>query len=170
MNTSHLLSLYFDTPLGKMVAVSNRNGLCLLDFVDRKNIDKAFIALENHYQASIMTGFIQYNEDIKDELALYFTGQLKHFTVPIASWGTPFQKRVWSQLMMIRHGTTKSYQEIAQIIGQPGAYRAVANANAANYCSIIIPCHRVIASNGNISGYGGGIDRKKWLLKHEALY
>jgi AraC family transcriptional regulator of adaptative response/methylated-DNA-[protein]-cysteine methyltransferase len=104
---------------------------------------------------------------IQREMTQYTTGQLTTFKTPIIFTGTPFQKSVWQALMKIPYGQTRSYAEVAASIGMPTAFRAVANANGANSLSIIIPCHRVIKSDGDLCGYGGGVARKEWLLNHE---
>ena len=102
------------------------------------------------------------------ELDAYFAGQLTAFTVPVAPRGTPFQTRVWAALVGIPHGTTISYGEQARRLGVPNASRAVGAANGRNPVSIVVPCHRVIGGNGSLTGYGGGLERKKWLLDFEA--
>ena len=102
------------------------------------------------------------------QLKAYFSGDLTQFDVPLAPTGTAFQKRVWRELSKIPFGETISYGEQARRIGQPAASRAVGRANGQNPISIIVPCHRVIGSNGSLTGFGGGIERKRWLLEHEA--
>jgi methylated-DNA-[protein]-cysteine S-methyltransferase len=104
----------------------------------------------------------------RDQLEAYFAGDLTAFDLPLAPVGTPFQQRVWSALAEIPFGETVSYGSLAIRLGRPGAARAVGLANGSNPISIIIPCHRVIGSDGRLTGYGGGIDRKAWLLDHEA--
>jgi O-6-methylguanine DNA methyltransferase len=104
----------------------------------------------------------------RDQLEAYFAGDLTAFHLPLAPVGTPFQQRVWSALAEIPFGETVSYGSLASRLGRPGAARAVGLANGSNPISIIIPCHRVIGSDGRLTGYGGGIDRKAWLLDHEA--
>jgi O-6-methylguanine DNA methyltransferase len=104
----------------------------------------------------------------RDQLEAYFAGDLTAFDLPLAPVGTPFQQRVWSALVEIPFGETVSYGSLATRLGRPGAARAVGLANGSNPISIIIPCHRVIGSDGRLTGYGGGIDRKAWLLDHEA--
>lgn len=102
------------------------------------------------------------------ELREYFRGEREEFTVPLAPKGTPFQQRVWAELVKIPYGTTISYGELARRIGQPTASRAVGLANGQNPLSIIVPCHRVIGSTGKLTGYGGGIENKKLLLQLES--
>jgi len=103
-----------------------------------------------------------------DQLRAYFAGELTEFDLHLATGGAQFQQRVWAELLKIPYGSTTSYGELAQRIGNPKASRAVGAANGSNPISIIIPCHRVIGSNGNLTGYGGGIERKKFLLEFEA--
>src|SRR5262249_7022034 len=98
----------------------------------------------------------------------FFAGELRTFDLPLGMHGTPFQKQVWQGLLTIPYGTTMSYAQLAARIGRPGASRAVGAANGKNPIGIIVPCHRVIGANGTLTGYGGGLDRKQWLLTHEA--
>jgi methylated-DNA-[protein]-cysteine S-methyltransferase len=106
--------------------------------------------------------------DVREQLDAYFAGERQTFDLPLQMTGTPFQKQVWQGLMAIPYGTTISYAELARRIGRPGASRAVGAANGRNPIGIIVPCHRVIGANGTLTGYGGGLDRKEWLLAHEA--
>jgi methylated-DNA-[protein]-cysteine S-methyltransferase len=101
------------------------------------------------------------------QLKAYFAGELKKFDLPMSLEGTPFQKRVWEELQRIPYGQTISYQELAQRVGNPKASRAVGSANGKNPVAVIVPCHRVIATGGTLGGYGGGLERKEWLLEHE---
>ena len=101
------------------------------------------------------------------QLAEYFAGQRHVFDLPLRPRGTGFQALVWDALMRIRIGETRSYRELARSIGRPAAYRAVGAANGQNPIAIIVPCHRLIGSNGDLTGYGGGLDVKRWLLDHE---
>jgi methylated-DNA-[protein]-cysteine S-methyltransferase len=107
--------------------------------------------------------------EIKQQLTAYFAGTLTEFELPLQMQGTLFQQRVWKALKTIPYGTTISYGELAQQIEQPTASRAVGLANGRNPVSIIVPCHRVIGASGKLTGYGGGIERKQWLLNHERL-
>jgi methylated-DNA-[protein]-cysteine S-methyltransferase len=107
-------------------------------------------------------------DDIRAQLGEYFAGDRTSFDLPLHAKGTPFQHRVWDALVQIPHGTTSSYGELAAAIGAPGAARAVGLANGQNPISIVVPCHRVIGANGSLTGYGGGLPAKKWLLGHEA--
>jgi methylated-DNA-[protein]-cysteine S-methyltransferase len=104
---------------------------------------------------------------VREQLRAYFAGELRDFDVPLGLAGTAFQRRVWRALCDIPYGETLSYADLARRVGQPGAARAVGSANGANPVAIIVPCHRVIAADGTLGGYGGGLDRKQWLLRHE---
>lgn len=108
--------------------------------------------------------------ETKQQLSAYFAGRLTEFDLPLQLRGTPFQQRVWEALQTIPYGTVLSYGELANKIGQPNASRAVGLANGRNPVSIVVPCHRVIGANGKLTGYGGGIERKQWLLNHERDY
>jgi methylated-DNA-[protein]-cysteine S-methyltransferase len=103
-----------------------------------------------------------------DQLAAYFAGQLTEFTLPLAPAGTPFQRRVWAALRDIPYGVTWSYRQLAEKIGNPAAVRAVGLANGQNPIAVVIPCHRVIGADGSLTGYGGGLERKRYLLDLEA--
>jgi methylated-DNA-[protein]-cysteine S-methyltransferase len=103
----------------------------------------------------------------RDQLAAYFAGSLREFSVPLALLGTPFQRAAWQELLAIPYGQTVSYGHQAAKIGKPGAVRAIGTANSNNPISIIVPCHRVIGASGDLTGYGGGVDRKRWLIEHE---
>lgn len=107
--------------------------------------------------------------EAKQQLTAYFAGTLTDFDLPLELFGTTFQQKVWETLKTIPYGTTISYGELAQQLGQPTASRAVGLANGRNPVSIVVPCHRVIGANGKLTGYGGGIERKQWLLNHERL-
>ena len=107
---------------------------------------------------------------VREELERYFSGALRHFTAPFAPRGTAFQLRVWAELLAIPYGETRSYREIAAAIGRPKATRAVGQANGRNPISLIIPCHRVIGQDGGLTGYGWGVERKRWLLAHEGAF
>ncbi|VTR99098.1 methylated-DNA--[protein]-cysteine S-methyltransferase [Tuwongella immobilis] len=105
---------------------------------------------------------------VREQLSEYFAGHLREFDLPLEPDGTAFQKQVWSELSRIPYGETVSYADIAERIGRPSSSRAVGMANGRNPISIIVPCHRVIGRNGQLVGYGGGLDNKQWLLRHEA--
>jgi AraC family transcriptional regulator of adaptative response/methylated-DNA-[protein]-cysteine methyltransferase len=157
----------FTTELGPMFAVASSQGLCLLEFTDRRMLETEFIDLRKRLNAVILPGDNPYLDQTEDQIKQYFAGKRKTFTVPLHTPGTDFQQSVWKILQDIPYGKTRSYQEQAQAIGKPKAVRAVASANGHNRIAIIIPCHRVIGSDGKLVGYGGGLHRKKWLLDLE---
>ncbi len=156
-----------ETPLGTMIACATRDGICMLEFSDRKALPTELKQISQYFDATIVQGENPHFGVLEDELKRYFEGNLKDFSVPLAPVGTDFQKQVWAVLRGIPYGTTRSYQEQAVILGNSKSVRAVANANGLNKISIIIPCHRVIGSDGKLTGYGGGIWRKQKLLELE---
>lgn len=157
-----------DTPIGEMIAGATDTHLVVLEFARRRTLDAQLARLTR------TTGFVLERGDspiaraLRRELDEYFRGERKEFTIPIDARGTPFQMRVWSALRRIPTGTTTSYGRLALSLGQPTAVRAVARANGDNPIAILIPCHRVIGSDGSLTGYGGGLWRKKKLLDLEA--
>ena len=156
-----------DTPLGSMLAIADEKAILLLEFVDNYGLKRKVKKLCIKAKAAIIPGITGPINSIEKELNSYFDGSLKNFKTALNLTGTYFQECAWSELCQIPYGETKSYAEQASSIERPSAYRAVANANGANRMAIVIPCHRIINSNGGIGGYGGGIDRKRWLLDHE---
>jgi AraC family transcriptional regulator of adaptative response/methylated-DNA-[protein]-cysteine methyltransferase len=168
LNEAQLIDLIrIDTPIGPMIACGNEQGICLLEFTDRKMLETEFKELSKRMKAKIIPGDNKCFALLKLELKQYFNGERKEFTVPLNLLGTAFQIEVWNELVKIPYGQTKSYQQQSNALAKPQAVRAVANANGMNKISIIIPCHRVIGSDGNLTGYGGGLWRKKYLLEHE---
>lgn len=157
----------FTTPLGAMYAAATKKGLCLLEFTDRRMLETEFKDLRKRCDAVIVPGTNEHIKKVKKEMKDYYKGQLKKFTVTLDQRGTDFQKSVWKLLRKIPYGETWSYQDQAIKLGKPKAVRAVARANGMNKIAIIIPCHRVIGSDGKLTGYAGGLPRKKWLLKME---
>lgn len=164
---STLTMCHLSTPIGPMFSCANDKGICLLDFSDRKNIDAQVKDLEKRLNAVVMPGDNVYLEQLQTELSEYFSGTRKKFSVSLHTLGTKFQLSAWDRLLDIPYAETWSYKQQAAAINNPKAIRAVATANAHNRISIIIPCHRVIATDGGLAGYGGGLDRKKWLLDFE---
>lgn len=165
-----LKASWLDTKLGPMIAIADETGLYLLEFVDRRGLEREVERLRIKTKAAIIPGITNSIQFITLELESYFEGKLKQFKTPLHLLGSPFQRLVWEELIRIPYGTTRSYMAQAEAIGKNKAYRAVANANGANQLSIIIPCHRIINSNGDLGGYGGGITRKEWLIEHESLH
>ena len=164
---SLLKAAWLDTPLGSMMMIASDQALCLLEFVERCGLKQEIEGLQKKTGLDIAQGENQIIRSIQSELALYFDGKLKTFLTPLCFFGTPFQQQVWEALETIPLGETRSYGEIAKMIGRPSACRAVAQANGANQLAIVIPCHRVINSSGKLGGYAGGLSRKQWLLSHE---
>jgi len=157
------------TPLGPMFACATSEGVCLFEFTNRRMLETEFKDLTNRLNAVILPGINRHLTQLKNEIAEYFKGERKSFSVALDTPGTLFQKKVWEMLKNIPYGETWSYQQQAIKLNNPNAVRAVANANGHNRISIIIPCHRVIGKDGNLTGYGGGLERKKWLLDFERM-
>lgn len=155
------------TPLGPMLVGATEEGICLLEFVDRRMIETQIERLKKLLKAELIPGSNKYFSQLEQEIKQYFEGTLKEFVVPLVIAGTDFQKSVWSALQTIPYGETRSYKQQSEIIGNPKAIRAVARANGDNRIGIIIPCHRVIGSSGELVGYGGGLWRKQHLLNLE---
>jgi AraC family transcriptional regulator of adaptative response/methylated-DNA-[protein]-cysteine methyltransferase len=156
-----------ETPVGPMFACGTEKGICLFDFTDRRMLETEFKEITKYFDAVILPGENKHIALLKKEIDEYFEGKRKNFTVPLDAPGTEFQKSVWNVLMKIPYGQTISYKDQATILKKPEAVRAVANANGHNRISILIPCHRVIGEDGSLTGYGGGLWRKKWLLDFE---
>ena len=165
-----LLASWIPTPLGDMVAVCSRSHLHLLEFVDRKALPRELAGLVKQGSATMGLGRTEVTDRAAEELDAYFSGEDARFETPLAPSGTAFTREVWQELRDIPAGQTRSYREIACAVGRPTATRAVARANGANRIALMIPCHRVIGSDGSLTGYGGGLWRKQRLLEIEALY
>ena len=163
-----LLSRWIETPLGAMLVLADDAGLYVLDFVDRRGLEREILRLRKRSGVAIVPGTHRVLDQAEKEIGEYFAGKRTQFTLPLAERGTDFQRAVWQQLLQIPPGETRAYADIAKAIGQPSANRAVARANGDNFRAIVIPCHRVIGSDGSLTGYGGGLARKQWLLDHEA--
>jgi AraC family transcriptional regulator of adaptative response/methylated-DNA-[protein]-cysteine methyltransferase len=164
-----LKSLQIDTVLGPMVAIGDNDALYLLEFMTKKGLNRNIERLQKSGMR-IIPGESAPLKTIQLELKAYFEGRLKHFQTPYCVFGSTFQKQVWNALCQIPYGETRSYTEQANLINKPKAYRAVANANGANQLAIIIPCHRIICSDGSLGGYGGGLAVKRGLLEHELSF
>ncbi len=162
-----LQARWLDTPLGAMLAVAGEDGLYMLEFVDRRGLENEVSALRKRTDAVILPGSNRHLDNIAAELKRYFDGGLSGFSVPVVLGGSPFEKAVWSELQTIPSGKTRSYAEMAKRIGNPGAVRAVGRANGRNILAIVVPCHRVIRTDGTLCGYGGGVWRKQRLLDLE---
>lgn len=156
-----------DTPVGSMVLVANEQGLCLAEFADDLSMEIRLQSFEKKTGLTFSGLSNQINELAKDQLVQYFKKELTEFNVPLSPYGTAFQKEVWKLLSTIPFGQTKTYKSQADQFNSPDAIRAIASANGKNPLAIIIPCHRVLGSDGSLTGYAGGLWRKKWLLEHE---
>ncbi|MCK4501989.1 MAG: methylated-DNA--[protein]-cysteine S-methyltransferase [Desulfuromonadales bacterium] len=158
---------FHQTRIGELILGSFDNRLCLLDFSYRKTR----ATIDNRLKRGLAAEFVEQEDAVlkqtKIELEEYLAGSREIFTTPLLMVGTDFQKSVWNGLLQVPYGTTLSYLELAKTIDNEKAVRAVASANGANAIGIIIPCHRIIESNGGIGGYAGGVEKKKLLLKLE---
>jgi len=156
------------SPLGPMLAGASEDGICLLEFVDRRMLETQLKRIKKYFKADLVPGGSRFFSGLNKELKEYFNGKRKDFSIPLSIAGTEFQKKVWDVLMDIPYGETRSYMDQAEAIGNPRSVRAVAGANGYNAIGIIIPCHRVIGSDGKLVGYGGSLWRKKYLLELES--
>jgi AraC family transcriptional regulator of adaptative response/methylated-DNA-[protein]-cysteine methyltransferase len=164
---SCVLTAGIDTPLGPMIAGATDAGLCLLEFADRRMLETQVKRLQRLLRQPLLPGEHPHVTHAREELSRYFAGSLHSFSVPLVFRGTPFEERVWRELVRIPYGETRSYADLARLVEAPGAQRAVGRANGMNRIAIVIPCHRVVNSDGKLGGYGGGLWRKHWLLALE---
>ena len=158
---------WLDTPIGPMVAGATSKGVCLLEFTERRMIEAQFATIRRRFGSPLVPGENAHLNQLGRELAEYFSGTRREFTVPLVYPGTPFEEEVWNALIRIPCGETRSYQNLARLLGRPGAARAVGRANGMNRIAVVIPCHRVINQDGKLCGYGGGLWRKHLLLELE---
>lgn len=156
-----------DTVLGSMTAYASAHGLCCLEFSSSDGREKRSGKMTNQEVVFEANPHLQ---NLERELKEFFDGTRKVFSIPLDTIGTPFQKRVWEELLKIPYGETRTYMQQSISIGNPKIIRAAASANGQNKIAILIPCHRVIGANGNLTGYAGGLQRKKWLLDHERKF
>lgn len=154
--TAGLFRVYYKSPIGFLEICGTNDLISSLYFIDG--------------ETSGTSQSNSYLENCVKQLDEYFVGNRKEFGLNLEPKGTPFQKKVWNKLMDVPFGKTQSYMELSKKLGDEKAIRAVANANGQNEISIIIPCHRIIGSDGSLTGYGGGLWRKKWLLEHEQKF
>ncbi len=159
---------YIDTDLGTMIACATEKGICMLEFPEYPSLELELKQLVTMLNAPLMEGESPFFEALRQQLKLYFNRELREFDIPLDLVGTEFQKEVWMALLRIPYGATSTYARQSEMIGKPSAVRAVANANGKNKISIILPCHRVIGADGSLTGYGGGLWRKKKLLELES--
>lgn len=158
---------WIDTPLGPMIAGACDAGVVLLEFTDRRMLEVQFAAVRRRFSSGLVPADHQHLRALKAELAAYFEGTLTEFAVPVVVPGTPFEERVWAELLKIPYGETRSYQDVAVALGSKAAVRAVGRANGMNRIAIVVPCHRVVNKSGELGGYGGGLWRKRRLLHLE---
>ena len=163
----NIIIQYYRSPVGEIVLGSYEHKLCLANWTNKTKSDRTNDRLKKGLNAEFVEGSSEIIEETIKQLEAYFKGQRQSFDIPLLMVGTEFQKSVWQGLLEISYGKTASYLELAKNIGNEKAVRAVANANAANAISILIPCHRIIGSNGTLTGYAGGLDIKKKLLELE---
>lgn len=151
---------WLESPVGELLLTASNQSLTGLYLKGQKHFPKISEDWQEVAKQEIF-------DQTEEQLSEYFSHKRQRFDIALSPQGTPFQQQVWHHLHQIPFGETTSYGSLAEVIGKPGAARAVGAANGRNPISIIVPCHRVIAINGNITGYAGGIDRKQWLLRHE---
>jgi len=156
-----------ESPVGPLLVGALDAGVTALLFADRRVLEGALTGLGGRHRCAVVPGQHRWLAALRRELDEYFAGTRRTFDVPVSPRGTAFQERVWGELRRIEYGTTLSYEALAERVGQPAAVRAVARANAQNDVSILIPCHRVIGKDGELTGYGGGVWRKRLLLELE---
>jgi AraC family transcriptional regulator of adaptative response/methylated-DNA-[protein]-cysteine methyltransferase len=163
----NLLISFIETPLSSMYICASEVGVWLLEFSDEKDEEKDILRLSKKLHANITKGSNRHIEMLEIQLAEYFDGKRKEFSIQLDLNGTEFQLTVWNELLKIPFGETRTYSEQSIAIGNIETIRAVAHANGLNPVAIVVPCHRVVGANGKLTGYAGGLWRKKWLLQHE---
>lgn len=156
-----------ESPVGPLIAAATEEALCVLEFADTATLEPRLATLRRQHASSIANGPNAILDQLWQQLEQYFRSERRDFTLPLLYPGTAFQQQVWSALLEIDYGQTWSYLDLARRIGDLGATRAVGMANGANPIAIVIPCHRVVNSNGDLGGYGGGLWRKQLLLDLE---
>ncbi|HUN81727.1 MAG TPA: methylated-DNA--[protein]-cysteine S-methyltransferase [Phycisphaerae bacterium] len=156
-----------ESPVGPLLAGATSNAVCLLEFTDRRMLEKQMATVRKRFNCPVVPGRNEHLAKLEKELGDYFAGKLKRFTVKLDFRGTTFQMKVWDGLLKIPYGKTWSYEELASHVGHEGAQRAVGTANGSNRIAIVIPCHRVVNKGGKLGGYGGGLWRKQFLLDLE---
>lgn len=160
----------YDSPCGAIILGALDGKLCMCDWLNGTNHDSVTSRLKRILKAEFAEGASEVIKKVEKQLDEFFAKKRRDFDIPLLFAGTDFQKTVWRELLQIPYGTTVSYGEMARRIGMPKAVRAVANANGANAISIFAPCHRVIGSDGTLTGYGGGLETKRMLLELESAF
>ncbi|HYK42137.1 MAG TPA: methylated-DNA--[protein]-cysteine S-methyltransferase [Thermoanaerobaculia bacterium] len=166
--TPPILVARIESPLGPLTAAATRDGICMLEFTGPKRLPLQLAALRRRFRAEVASGRNRHIGRLEHQLAEYFAGRRRRFDLPLVIPGTPFQLRVWRALARIPYGETRTYGDLARRLGVPSATRAVGHANGSNPISILLPCHRLIGSGGDLTGYGGGLWRKRRLLELES--
>jgi len=166
--TEAILVARIESPLGPLVAGSTPEGICLLEFSTRKRLPAHLAELRRRFRAASVAGRNKHIDRLERQLAEYFAGRRRRFDLPLVTPGTSFQRRVWKELARIPYGETRTYGDLARRLGVPSAPRAVGHANGSNPISIVLPCHRLVGSGGDLTGYGGGLWRKRRLLELES--
>ncbi len=162
-----LVARWIDTPVGSMLAAADDQYLHLLTFIEMSIMERKAELVQQQLGAGLEMGDNQILNLINDEIRQYFEGTVRDFSTPILLSGTSFQLSVWEELRKVPFGNTVTYAELATRIGKPAAFRAVAQANAQNPLTIVVPGHRVVNSDGRVGGFSAGLDRKKWLVDFE---
>ncbi len=165
-----IITKHIHTPLGKMIAGATDDGICLFDFEFRKMMPAIRKRISSFLQDDFEAGEHPHFDMLQLQVSEYFRGERQSFDLPLLMTGTPFQQKVWEALQAIPYGNTRSYMQQTKLLGDEKAIRAVARANGENCLAIIVPCHRVVGSDGSLTGYAGGLKAKKWLLEHEAKH
>ena len=155
------------SPLGPLLAGATEEGICLLEFGDRRMLETQLTRLKRLLHAEVLPGPSPHVARLEAQLAEYFMGTRRTFDLPLVLRGTPFQQAAWEALLTIPYGETRSYRDQAEAIGRSSAVRAIGRANGDNRIAIVVPCHRVVGANGRLTGYGGGLWRKRFLLDLE---
>jgi AraC family transcriptional regulator of adaptative response/methylated-DNA-[protein]-cysteine methyltransferase len=169
VNRNCVFVAWLPSPLGTLVAGATDEGVCLLEFSEQQRLEAQFEVVRKLFRLPVVPGTNGHLERLQEQLGGYFAGELRSFSVPLVYPGTPFQRRVWEQLLLVPYGETRSYQELASAVGNPAAVRAVGRANGMNRVAILIPCHRIVNKNDDLGGYGGGLRRKQYLLNLEQV-
>lgn len=165
-----IITKHITTPLGKMIAGATDEGICLFDFEFRKMMPVIRKRISSFLRDDFVEGEHEHIEQLQQQVNEYFKGDRQQFDLPLLLTGTAFQQKVWEALHTIPYGSTRSYMQQTKVLGDEKAIRAVARANGENCLAIIVPCHRVVGSDGSLTGYAGGLKAKKWLLEHEAKH
>jgi methylated-DNA-[protein]-cysteine S-methyltransferase len=160
---------YYQSPFGELVLGESAGELCLCDWKYRKMRDQVDQRIQNGLQAEFKLEETDFLDEVKSQLSEYFAKERTSFDLPLRFVGSDFQKSVWEKLITIPYGKTNSYMELSRALGDEKAIRAVATANGANAISIIVPCHRIIGSDGSLTGYAGGLKAKQKLLQLEGM-